>query len=88
MSPEAEWDLARLRDFLAEKAPSAAVRAATVIADAVRSLRRLSERGVRLPEDDLRELYVPFGSHGYVVQYVAQPDEVFVLRIFHSLEER
>lgn len=88
MSPDAEWDLARLRDVLAEKAPSAAVRAATVIAGAVRSLRNLPERGFKTPEDGLRELYVPFGSHGYVVQYVVRPDEVFFLRIFHSLEER
>lgn len=88
MSPDAEWDLARLRDFLAEKAPSAAVRAARVIAKATMSLRSLSERGFKTSEDGLRELYVPFGSNGYVIQYIVRPDEVLVLRIFHSLEER
>ena len=88
MSPDAEWDLARLRDFLAEKAPSAAVYAATAIVTAVRSLRSLSERGFQTPAGSLRELYVPFGRNGYVVQYIVQPNDVLVLRIFHSLEER
>ncbi|WP_255367445.1 hypothetical protein [Caulobacter sp. UNC279MFTsu5.1] len=40
-----------------------------------------------IPEG-LRELIVPFGSAGYVLQYDVQPRQVIVLRIFHSLEDR
>lgn len=88
MAPEADWDLTRLRDFLVERAPAAAERAATVIAGAARSLRDHPERGFNPATGGLRELYVPFGRNGYVIQYVVSPDEVLILRIFHSLEER
>ena len=88
LSVDAEGDLDRLDDFLAEKAPAAAVRSAVAIAAGVESLRDLSERGHKAGPGLLRELFVPFGRSAYVIQYTVDPGEVIVLRIFHSLEER
>jgi len=33
-------------------------------------------------------MFVRFGHAAYVIQYRTAPEEVFVLRIFHRLEER
>ena len=48
----------------------------------------MSERGHFSPDGDLRETFVRFGHAGYVIQYRTAPGEVFILRIFHSREER
>jgi len=73
--------LARLVDFLAD-------RAGDVIVAAVRSLAEFSERGRPGSEPDLRELIVPFGRGAYVVQYRVEADRVVVARIFHGREDR
>ena len=83
----AKDDLARLDDFLAEKNPDAANRAATTISEAVMSLADNSERG-RPGRGDVRELVVSFGRDGYVVQYRVAPRDVFIARIFHAREQR
>lgn len=48
----------------------------------------MSERGHLSPDGELREPFVRFGRAGYVIQYRIAPGEVYVLRIFHSREER
>jgi len=82
-------DLARLRDFLADKSPAAANRAAAALIVAIQSLDTFPERG-RPSGPNMRELIVPFGNSGYVLRYAfrEQDDEVIVLRIWHSREER
>jgi plasmid stabilization system protein ParE len=79
-----------LAAFIASGSPIAARRARAAILSAIQSLDRFSERGapVARSPDGLRELFVPFGRAGYVIQYVVDPDQVTVLRIFHSREER
>jgi len=52
------------------------------------SLRRFPDRGHPYTIPGVRELPVPFGSSGYIIRYIIASDEVTVLRIFHSLEER
>ncbi|MDQ2861526.1 MAG: type II toxin-antitoxin system RelE/ParE family toxin [Pseudomonadota bacterium] len=74
--------MSRLVAFLSEKSPRAADRAASVLAGAIRSLDRFSERGRRGPADGLRELIVPFGRDAYIVQYRVEPARVVVARIF------
>ena len=88
LSSVAQRDLARLENFLCARSPAAAIRAATTIRKAVKSLRRLPERGRPYEIPGVRELLVPFGSSGYVVRYLITADEVIIIRIFHSLEER
>jgi plasmid stabilization system protein ParE len=86
-SPTASRDLNRLRQWLEERAPHVTREAVHVIIAAYRSLGEFPERGRAIPEG-LRELIVPFGSAGYVLQYDVQPQHVIILRIFHSLEDR
>ena len=82
-------DLARLHDFLADKSPAAANRAAAALIAAIRSLDTFPERG-RPSSPNIRELIVPFGQSGYVLRYAFREhdDEVVVLRIWHSREQR
>ena len=80
----------RLHEFLADKSPVAAQRAAAVLMSAVRSLDTFPERGRPSRSPNIRELIVPFGQSNYVLRYayLAQSDEVIVLRIWHGREER
>ena len=88
ISTLARRDIARLSDFLSPKNPRAWKAAVAAISSRLRSLDQMSERGHFSPDGDLREMFVRFGRAGYVIQYRTAPGEVFVLRIFHSLEER
>jgi plasmid stabilization system protein ParE len=88
VSETAKRDLSRLEDFLAEKAPAAANRAAKLITEAMLSLREFPERGYAYPLPGGREWPGRFGQSGYIVCYLIEPDTVTILRIFHALEER
>lgn len=88
MSSSAKRDLSRLEDFLAEKAPSAANRAAKLIAEAMLSLREFPDRGYACPLPGVREWPVRFGQSGYIVRYLVDPEAITILRIFHALEDR
>ena len=88
--PAAQRDFGRLADFLVAKSPRTGERAKSEIWSAIRDLGAFSERGAPAvdPVEGTRELFVPFGRHAYVVQYLVEARQVTVLRIFHSLEER
>ena len=88
VSSSAKRDLSRLEDFLAEKAPVAANRAAKLITEAMLSLPEFPERGYAYPLPGVREWPVRFGQSGYIVRYLVEPDTVTILRIFHALEDR
>ena len=88
VAPEVRHDIDRLADFLIEKSPRAAERVSDLLADAVLSLSELSERGRPSHNLNWRELVIGFGKAAYIVQYRVEGDEVFVARIFHSLERR
>ena len=88
MSNSAKRDLSRLEDFLAEKAPSAANRAAKLITEAMLSLREFPDRGYACPLPGVREWPVRFGQSGYIVRYLVDPEAITILRIFHALEDR
>jgi plasmid stabilization system protein ParE len=95
LSPDAKADLLRLHDDLLARAEyvedlDIADRAIQAIESAVTSLARTpflfrkaagSRSGLR------RELVIPFGSSGYVLQYeIASPHLVVVLAIRHQHE--
>jgi plasmid stabilization system protein ParE len=86
--PLAENDLERLENFLLERSPKAAVRAARAIREAVLSLDENAERGPMVSDRGTRELAVRFGRNGYVVQYRVLDELVIVARIFHVRERR
>jgi plasmid stabilization system protein ParE len=86
--PEAARDVARLRDFIQEKNPQAAQRAASRIKEAAQTLRETPEAG--RPVEELlpfRDLIIPFGSGNYILRYREEPDRVVIVRVRHSKEE-
>ena len=88
VSDVAERDIWRLADFLFRKSPRASDAAVAVILEGIASLSDLAERGNPLGDGRVRELYLPFGSGAYIIQYRVREGEVMTLRIFHSLEDR
>ena len=87
--PRAQADVVRLRDFLAKNSPSAAARAGATLSQAIGSLDLFPNIGRPAPRGT-RELIVPFGAGEYIVRYrhVPSRNEIIVLRIWHSRENR
>jgi plasmid stabilization system protein ParE len=86
--PSAAKDLARLREFIKNKNPSAAQRAASRIKEAAQILKENPEVG--RPVDEMllfRDLYIPFGSGSYILRYREEANRVVVVRVKHSKEE-
>ena len=87
ISAHAQSDIQYLRNWLVERSPGASKRATKAIVAAAKSLADFPERG-RLALEGVRELSVPFGSAGYVLQYFIEGNRVVISRVFHSLERR
>ena len=81
-------DLERLHAFLADKNPAAAQRALLAIDNAMQSLDVFPDRGRPLDIPGLREIVVPFGRSAYVLRYAHLGEEIVVLRVWHSREQR
>ena len=87
--PEALDDLERLFEFLLERAPVAAERAMRAIESGAESLTEFPERGRPMgDETGRRELLIPFGAGAYVVHYRLHRDDVVIICVWHSREER
>ena len=87
--PEALEDIARLYDFLAEKSPDAAKRAAIGIRITAKQLEQFPDVGAPMDDGVRREVFVPFGAGAYVVRYRRNPrGDVVVIRVWHSREHR
>jgi plasmid stabilization system protein ParE len=89
-SVEAKADLLRLHASLRRKAPRAASRAIALIRAAVPILRKMPLAGRAMDDPSgRRELVRPFGGGAYVLRYrIDAAGHVFVLRVWHSLENR
>lgn len=93
-SASAKDDLARLYDYLLDRATTAedldlAEQALSAITGAIESLRR-SPFIYRKADDDpfLRELLIPFGQSGYVALFeIEDAATVTVLALRHQLED-
>lgn len=86
---EAVRDIDRLRVFLHSKDPKAAQQAAYVIYNTAKQLESSPEIGrPMLDETKRRELIIPFGAGAYIMRYVFENDNVYVLRIWHNREKR
>lgn len=94
MSREIVWlplavrDVARLREFIQEKNPQAAQRAASRIKEAVQILRENPDAGK--PVEDLmafRDLVIPFGNGKYVLRYRQEASRVVIVRVRHNKED-
>ena len=80
--------LERCRLFLAEKNPSASVRASEVIQKSLNLLKSQPKIGRPCETKPLRELIIPFASSGYVALYRYEPklDTVYILAFKHAKE--
>lgn len=89
-TPDAEEDILRLYDFLAEKDVKAADRALAAIEAAADflSLSPYSCRKATASDPVLREIVIPFGSAGYVALFeIELPSTVTVLAVRHQRED-
>jgi plasmid stabilization system protein ParE len=88
--PEAEDDLKRLVEFLQEKNPKAAARAARTILDGANLLLTSPRLGRTMPDKtQRRELIIPFASGAYILRYMLDPDETpVIIRAWHNREQR
>lgn len=89
-TPDAEEDILRLYDFLAEKDVKAADRALAAIEAAADflSLSPYTCRKATASDPVLREIVIPFGSAGYVALFeIELPSTVTVLAVRHQRED-
>lgn len=88
--PEALDDIERLYAFLAEKNPTAARASASAILEGAETIRSSPRIGRLMLLDALRrELFVKFGSGGYVLRYIIDADGTpVIIRVWHSKENK
>lgn len=87
--PDALEDLKRLHAFIAVHSPAAASRAIDTLIDTVESLSDFPEKGRPWDSEmEFRELPVSYGARGYIIRYRFVSDQVFIVRIWHTLENR
>lgn len=87
VSARAKRDFEALIDWLAERAPDAARRAARTIFAAVDLLGDFPDIGMG-NSAGWREKHVQFGRDGFVIRYRRTSRQVTILRIFHSRQDR
>ena len=87
--PDALDDLKRLHAFIEPHSPTASTRAVNTLIEAAESLQEFPEKGRPWNlEMNFRELSVRFGARGYVIRYRLFEDQVIIVRVWHSLEDR
>lgn len=84
---QARGDLDAQIDWLAERSSRSAERALYAILRAFDLLQDLPHLGNET-ERGWREKTVDFGRDGYVICYVLRPNDLFVVRFFHSRQDR
>ena len=84
---KAQADLARLYEFLQPVHPPAAVRAVRGLLAAVRRIPARPRLGARLPGFGDREVRRIIAGN-YEIRYELSANDVYVLRIFHTREDR
>jgi toxin ParE1/3/4 len=88
-SSEALLDIERIRKFLDDKNPDAAVRAVGTIWAALQKVECFPKIGKPVQGSRIRQIVVPFGQRGYIARYRIRPNDViYVTRIWHSREGR
>lgn len=80
-------DLTRLRQFIADKNPEAAARAAKTIIENTQLI--LEQPFIGKPVIDppeYRDHYVRFGAGGYILRYRIHLDDVYIVHLRHYRE--
>jgi plasmid stabilization system protein ParE len=88
LSPVAVLDVERLRTFLDQNNPDVAQRALARIWTAIERLQEFPALGTPTKDPDVRQIVIRFGASGYIVRYIAEPNDIVVTRIWHGRETR
>lgn len=84
---KAQADLVRLHEFLLPVSPTAAAQVVRQLVAGAKRIPAHPRLGVRLPEFEPREVRrVLIGD--YELRYELTGNDIFVLRIFHTREDR
>jgi len=87
--PEAPQDVMRLYEFLAERSPEVARKAAGRVAEVARQLEHHPESGQPMDDGARRQVFVHFGAGAYVIRYRFDNEaNVVIVRVWHSREQR
>ncbi|WP_105169438.1 type II toxin-antitoxin system RelE/ParE family toxin [Pseudoalteromonas sp. T1lg23B] len=85
--PDAVKDVMRLREFIKEKNPSAAQRAAMRIKEGATILMENPQSGRPVAGlSHFREVMLPFGAGNYILRYREEGNKVVIVRVWHSKE--
>jgi plasmid stabilization system protein ParE len=84
---KAQSDLVRLYEFLQPTHPPAAVRAVRSLLEAAKRIPVRPRLGVRLHEFGAREVRRIIAGN-YEIRYELTETDVYILRIFHTREDR
>ena len=87
-SVEAVQDLVRLRQFIAEKNPSAAARIATELIARIEQLCQFPEMGRNVAKAPTPNTIQDFVVGNFFVRYVHHTNAISILRIWHHFENR
>jgi plasmid stabilization system protein ParE len=88
-SPEALLDLSGHFEFLKERNPEAAGKAAQAIRDAGFSIAQHPYRGPQLADGSgRRKLWVAFGNNGYVIHYLLEDSTILIVRVYDGRQQR
>lgn len=87
-SVEAVQDLVRLREFIAEKNPSAASRIATELVTRINQLCLFPEMGRNVAQAPTPNAIRDFVFGNYIVRYAHHTSAITILRIWHHYENR
>lgn len=90
-SSKTKNDFKRFDDFLSPINRSAAIRAAQAIQQQTSLLIENPEIGTALEDGtEVRELFIDFGKHGYVVQYEVDREAniIRIMNVWHGREDR
>lgn len=85
-SLEAIEDLNRLREFIEEKNPAAAQKAAATILKGVNQLKTFPLLGTQVQRAPHPESMRDLVTGNYLVRYLVHEKEIYVLRIWHHKE--
>ncbi len=87
-SPASRRDLIRLREFIEPHNPRAAKRSSEKTRKATKLILDNPAIGTRIEDRDDREFYTPFGQGGYILRYQVIDQNIVILKIWHTREDR
>lgn len=87
-SPESIEDLRRLREFIDVKNPMTAQKAAASISKGIKQLKSFPYLGIEVPQAPNPEMIRDLIIGNYIVRYLVNSEEVYVLRVWHHKEDR